>query len=59
MRALALLALIAALGAAPNSGSAPVGSAAPPIHATTLAGTPLATAATTGKVTILNFWATW
>jgi thiol-disulfide isomerase/thioredoxin len=59
MRALALLALIAALGAAPNAGSASVGSTAPPIHGTTLAGTPVTPGATTGKVTILNFWATW
>jgi cytochrome c biogenesis protein CcmG/thiol:disulfide interchange protein DsbE len=59
VRFFALLALFAALGAAPNSGSAPVGSAAPPLHATTLAGTPLAASATAGKVTVLNFWATW
>jgi thiol-disulfide isomerase/thioredoxin/predicted Zn-dependent protease len=59
MRVVALLAVLAALGAAPNSGSAPVGSAAPPIRGTTLAGTPLATGATAGKVTILNFWASW
>ena len=59
MRALALLALIAALGAAPNSGSAPVGSAAPPIRGTTLAGTPFAPEAASGQVTVLNFWATW
>jgi thiol-disulfide isomerase/thioredoxin len=59
MRAPALFALIAALGAAPNAGSAPVGSAAPPIRGTMLTGAPLATDATAGKVTILNFWATW
>jgi thiol-disulfide isomerase/thioredoxin/tetratricopeptide (TPR) repeat protein len=59
MRVLALLAVLAALGAAPNSGSAPVGSAAPPIRGTTMAGTPLAPAATAGKITILNFWASW
>ncbi len=59
MRVLALLAVFAALGAAPNSGSAPVGSAAPPIRATTLAGTPLTRLATGGKITILNFWASW
>jgi thiol-disulfide isomerase/thioredoxin/tetratricopeptide (TPR) repeat protein len=59
MRALALFALIAALGAAPNAFSAPVGSTAPPIRGTTLTGSPLAGGATTGKVTVLNFWATW
>ena len=59
MRIFALLAVLAALGAAPNSGSAPVGSAGPPIHATTLAGTPFNAGATAGKITVLNFWATW
>jgi thiol-disulfide isomerase/thioredoxin/tetratricopeptide (TPR) repeat protein len=59
IRAFALFAVLAALGAAPNAGSAPVGSAAPPIHGTTLAGTPLTPSATAGKVTVLNFWATW
>jgi cytochrome c biogenesis protein CcmG, thiol:disulfide interchange protein DsbE len=50
---------MAALGAAPNAGSAPLGSAAPTIRGTTLSGVPLAAAATAGKITILNFWATW
>ena len=59
MRVFALFAVLAALGAAPNSGSAPVGSAAPQIHGSTLAGTPLTAAAAAGKVTVLNFWATW
>jgi thiol-disulfide isomerase/thioredoxin len=59
MRVFALIAVLAALGAAPNAGIAPVGSAAPPLHGTTLAGTPLAPGAIAGKVTILNFWATW
>jgi cytochrome c biogenesis protein CcmG, thiol:disulfide interchange protein DsbE len=59
MRVFALLAVLAAIGASPNSGSAPVGSAAPPIRGTTLAGTPLAPGATAGKVTVLNFWASW
>jgi cytochrome c biogenesis protein CcmG/thiol:disulfide interchange protein DsbE len=58
MRVFALLAVLAALGAAPNAGSAPVGSAAPPIRGTSMAGTPL-TPETTGKVTVLNFWASW
>ena len=59
MRVLALLAVLAALGAAPNSGSAPVGSPAPPIRGTTLTGATLAPGATAGKITVLNFWATW
>jgi cytochrome c biogenesis protein CcmG/thiol:disulfide interchange protein DsbE len=59
MRVFALIAVFAAIGAAPNAGTAPVGSAAPPLRGTTLAGTPLAPSATAGKVTILNFWATW
>jgi thiol-disulfide isomerase/thioredoxin len=59
MRVFALIAVLAALGAAPNAGTAPVGSAAPPLRGTTLTGTPLPAGATTGKVTILNFWATW
>jgi len=59
MRVLALLAVLAALGTAPNAGSAPVGSAAPPIRGTTMSGEPLSPRATAGKVTVLNFWATW
>ena len=59
MRTFALFAVLAALGAAPNAGSAPVGSAAPPIRGTTLAGAPLRSPAAAGKVTVLNFWATW
>jgi cytochrome c biogenesis protein CcmG/thiol:disulfide interchange protein DsbE len=59
VRAFALLAVFAALGAAPTSANAPIGSAAPPLHATTLAGTPLNASSTAGKVTVLNFWATW
>jgi thiol-disulfide isomerase/thioredoxin len=59
MRLLALVAVLAALGAAPNAGRTPVGSAAPPIHGTTLAGTPLAASTLAGKITVLNFWATW
>jgi thiol-disulfide isomerase/thioredoxin len=59
MRVFALLAVLAALGAAPNSGSAPVGSVAPPVHGTTTAGAPLALDAASGKITVLNFWASW
>lgn len=59
MRLLALVAVLAALGAAPNAGSAPLGSTAPPLRGTTLAGTPLAAGVTAGKVTVLNFWASW
>ena len=59
MRVFALLAVLAALGAAPNAGRAPVGSVAPPIRGTTLTGSPLTAAQTAGKITVLNFWATW
>ena len=59
MRVFALLAVLATLAAAPNAGSAPVGSAAPPIRGTTLAGASVTSAAAPGKVTIVNFWATW
>ena len=59
MRVFTLLAVLATLAAAPNAGSAPVGSAAPPIRGTTLTGAAIASAAVPGKVTILNFWATW
>jgi thiol-disulfide isomerase/thioredoxin len=57
MRPLAIL-LLAALGASPGASRAALGSAAP-----TLPVTPLGGAArppiSPGKVTILNFWATW
>lgn len=59
MRWFALFAVVAALGAAPNAGSAPVGSSAPPVRGTLLSGKALPTGTGAGKVTVLNFWATW
>jgi thiol-disulfide isomerase/thioredoxin len=59
MRVFALLAVLVALGASPNAGSAPLGSAAPAIRGTTMAGTPLAIDTAGGKITVLNFWASW
>jgi thiol-disulfide isomerase/thioredoxin/Flp pilus assembly protein TadD len=59
IRPFALIAVLAALGAAPNAGTAPVGTNAPPLHGTLLSGKPLLPATTAGKVTVLNFWATW
>ena len=53
MRILAPLVLVATLGAAP------LGTAAPPIVGTALSGTPIAARPGAGKVTVLNFWATW
>jgi thiol-disulfide isomerase/thioredoxin len=58
MRILAVFLLVAALGVAPTS-SARIGSTAPALPITSLAGTPLAAEHTPGKVTVLNFWATW
>ncbi len=59
MRNLACLLLAAALGASPATSGAPLGSLAPALPATALDGAPLATGASPGKVTVLNFWATW
>jgi thiol-disulfide isomerase/thioredoxin len=42
-----------------GSGSAAVGAPAPAFSATALDGTPIAREAVPGKVTVLNFWATW
>jgi tetratricopeptide (TPR) repeat protein/peroxiredoxin len=60
MRVFALFAILAALAAAPAPppSNAGVGAAAPPVAGTTLGGEPFS-AALTGKVQILNFWATW
>jgi thiol-disulfide isomerase/thioredoxin len=57
MRALSLVLLVAVFGAAPAP-PAPVGAPAPALTLTNLDGKPLA-GAQRGKVTILNFWATW
>lgn len=39
--------------------SAAIGSAPPPLHATSLGGEPVDLAALTGKVVVVDFWATW
>jgi cytochrome c-type biogenesis protein CcmH/NrfG/thiol-disulfide isomerase/thioredoxin len=59
MRALALLLPLALLGAAPAPRGAAVGSPAPALTLTNLDGKPLPAARPMGKVTVLNFWATW
>jgi len=52
--------LAATLGAGPaTSGHADLGSNAPTIPVTLLGGTALAGPVSAGKVTVLNFWATW
>jgi thiol-disulfide isomerase/thioredoxin len=59
MRVAALLFLLAALGAAPGPSGAPVGAPAPALRGTYLDGTPLTAPHRNGRVTVLNFWATW
>src|ERR1019366_6397276 len=59
MRVAALLFLLAALGAAPGPPGAPVGAPAPEVRGTNLDGTPLTAQRRNGRVTVLNFWATW
>jgi thiol-disulfide isomerase/thioredoxin/tetratricopeptide (TPR) repeat protein len=60
MRIVALLAVLAALGAAPVPvRTAAVGTAVPPLHGTLTSGGALDGNAIAGKVAILNFWATW
>jgi thiol-disulfide isomerase/thioredoxin len=44
---------------APNSSTAALGTNAPPFSARTLAGRSVSPAAFSGKVLVLNFWATW
>lgn len=39
--------------------SAAIGSSPPPLHATSLAGDAVELAALTGKVVVVDFWATW
>jgi len=58
MRALGLIFLVALLGVAP-AGTAAVGSRAPALTLTSLDGKPPAPGPAHGKVTVLNFWATW
>jgi thiol-disulfide isomerase/thioredoxin len=59
MRALLFAVLAAATGAVSGPAGAPLGSAAPALPVTLLDGSPLAAPAAPGKVTVLNFWATW
>jgi thiol-disulfide isomerase/thioredoxin/tetratricopeptide (TPR) repeat protein len=59
MSVLALLFLLAAIGAAPVSSGAALGAHAPALALTKLDGEPLPDVRTAGKVTVLNFWATW
>jgi thiol-disulfide isomerase/thioredoxin/DNA-binding SARP family transcriptional activator len=67
MRFLAVLLLAATLGVSPAGGPSPasapagagLGAAAPVLPVTLLGGCILASAAAPGKVTVLNFWATW
>ncbi len=55
----ATLVMAAAMSAASGSGAAAVGVPAPALPATMLDGSPIAREAAPGKVTVLNFWATW
>jgi len=59
MRILAGLFLLAAIGAGPAPTGAGIGAPAPVLRLTTLAGAPLRVVRAAGKVTVLNFWATW
>jgi thiol-disulfide isomerase/thioredoxin len=62
MNPLPSLLLLVALGAAPASSAVSpgsLGSQAPALPATLLDGSPISAEATNGKVTVLNFWATW
>jgi cytochrome c biogenesis protein CcmG/thiol:disulfide interchange protein DsbE len=56
---LATLIMAAAISATSGSGPAAVGTSAPALPATSLDGSPIAREAVPGKVTVLNFWATW
>jgi thiol-disulfide isomerase/thioredoxin/tetratricopeptide (TPR) repeat protein len=53
------LVMAAAMSAVSGSGPAAVGNPAPALPATMLDGSPIAAEAAPGKVTVLNFWATW
>ena len=59
MRSLVVPVLFALLGAAPHSSGAAVGVPAPVLAARSLDGAQMRTGGTSGKVTVLNFWATW
>jgi thiol-disulfide isomerase/thioredoxin len=56
---LTTLIMAAALSATSGSGPAAIGASAPALPATALDGSPIAREAVPGKVTVLNFWATW
>ena len=56
---LTTLIMAAAISATSGSGPAAVGTSAPALPATSLDGSPIASEAVPGKVTVLNFWATW
>ncbi|MCA9537747.1 MAG: TlpA family protein disulfide reductase [Myxococcales bacterium] len=63
-RLLSAALMVAVIGAIvwsirPDRGGPKVGSVAPPIEVETLAGAPFSLAAQTGKVVVLDFWATW
>jgi thiol-disulfide isomerase/thioredoxin len=53
------LIMAAAISATSGSGPAAIGASAPALPATTLDGSPIAREAVPGKITVLNFWATW
>jgi thiol-disulfide isomerase/thioredoxin/Tfp pilus assembly protein PilF len=59
MRFLAAALLAAVLGSSPASSGAAIGSQAPVFPVTLLDGTKLSTETAAGKVTVMNFWATW
>jgi len=53
------LIMAATISATSGAGPAAIGASAPALPATTLDGLPIAREAVPGKVTVLNFWATW
>jgi thiol-disulfide isomerase/thioredoxin len=59
MRIPVLLAVLAAVGAAPAPRAAVVGAAVPPLNGTLTSGAALDGSAIANKVAVLNFWATW
>jgi cytochrome c biogenesis protein CcmG/thiol:disulfide interchange protein DsbE len=59
MRIAACVLFLATLGAAPAPSGAGLGAPAPALPLRSLDGAPLRSARPLGKVTVLNFWATW